>query len=88
MLELYFVDNVKKTLSRFAKTDNLPGLLDILQLVLDGCVSGLDDVVILDPLRPGKYANAARVGAYYGLRKRTPDERLRNVKTYNTEGLQ
>lgn len=85
MLELYFVDNVKKTLSRFAKTDNLPGLLDILQLVLDGCVSGLDDVAILDPLRPGKYANAARVAAFYGLRKRTFDEKLKNIVTYKLE---
>lgn len=87
MLELYFVDKVKKTLSRFAKTDNLPGLLDILQLVLDSCISGLDDVVILDPLRPGKYASAARVAAFYGLRKRTPNERLRDVKTYNAEAV-
>lgn len=85
-VELYFVDNVKKTLSRFAITDNLPGLLDILQLVIDSHTSGLEDVVILDPARPGKVASAARIGEYYGLRKRSFDEKLDNVKTYNLEG--
>lgn len=85
-VELYFADNEKKTLSRFAITDNLPGLLDILQLVLDGCMSGLDDVVILDPLRPGKAANAARIAAHYGLRKRSFDEKLNNVQTWTIGG--
>lgn len=86
-VELYFVDNVKKTLSRFAITDNLPGLLDILQIVLDTCKSGLEDVAILDPARPGKVASAARVGEYYGLRKRSFDEKINNIKTYNAEAV-
>lgn len=83
MLELYFVDHIGKTLQRFAKTDYLEGLLDLLQIVLDTSKNGLDDVVILDPLRPGKAASAARVAAYYGMRKRTFYERLENVTTYN-----
>ena len=85
MLELYFIDHEKKALYRFGKADNMPGLLDIMQIVLDSCTSGLDDVVILDPLRPGKAASAARVAAHYGLRRRSFDEKLRDVKTYNLE---
>lgn len=85
MLELYFIDNEKKTLSRFAKTDYLAGLLDILQIVLDSSINGLDDVAIIDPARPGMYASAARVSARYGLRRRSFDEKLRDVKTYDLE---
>lgn len=85
MLELYFVNNEKRTMSRFAKADYLAGLLDILQLVLDSSVNGLDDVVIIDQARPGKVASAARVAAYYGLRRRTFDEKLNDVKTYSLE---
>ena len=70
MLELYFIDHEKKALYRFGKADNLPGLLDILQLVLDSCTSGLDDVIIIDPARPGKVASAARVAVHYGMRRR------------------
>ena len=83
MLELYFISHEKKTLYRFGKADYLPGLLDILQLVLDGCTSGLDDVVIMDPARPGKVASAARVAAHYGMRRRSFDEKMNNVTTYN-----
>lgn len=85
MLELYFVDHEKKALYRFGKADNLPGLLDIMQLVLDSSTHGLDGVVILDPLRPGKAASAARVAAHYGMRKRSFAEKLANVTTYNLE---
>lgn len=86
-IELYFVDNAKKTLSRFAITDNLSGLLDILQIILDSCENGLKNVVILDPARPGKVASAAQIGEYYGLRKRSFDEKINNIKTYNAEAL-
>lgn len=86
-VELYFVDHDKKTLSRFAITDNLPGLLDILQLVCD-CMSGLDNVVILDPARPGKIASAAKIAAHYGLRKRTFDEKLNDVRTWTIPGAE
>lgn len=82
---LYFRDNDKKTLSRFALADNLPGMLDILQIVLDTCVNALADVVILDPLRPDKYAEAALVAAHYNMRKRNFNERMNNTKTYNLE---
>ena len=88
-VELYLKNDVKKTLSRFAIVDNLPGLLDILQLVLDTCNSGLDDVVILDPSRPGKAASAAAIAAHYGMRKRSFAEKLDNVRTWtidNAEG--
>ena len=85
MLELYFIDHGKKALYRFGKADNLPGLLDILQIVLDSCTSGLDCVVIINPARPGKVASAARVSAHYGMRRRSFDEKLANVKTYNLE---
>jgi len=81
-VELYLKDDVKKTLSRFAITDNLPGLLDILQLVLDTCTTGLADVVILDPSRPGKAASGAKIAAHYGMRKRSFDERLDKVRTW------
>lgn len=82
-VELYLKDDVKKTLSRFAITDNLPGLLDILQIVLDTCTTGLDNVVILDPLRPGKAASAAAIAAHYGMRKRSFAEKLDNVRTWS-----
>lgn len=88
-VELYLKDDVKKTLSRFAIVDNLSGLLDILQLVLDTCTTGLDDVVILDPSRPGKAASGARIAAHYGMRKRSFAEKLDNVRTWtidNAEG--
>lgn len=81
-VELYLKDDVKKTLSRFAIVDNLPGLLDILQLVLDTCTTGLDDVVILDPARPGKAASGAKIAAHYGMRKRSFAEKLDNVRTW------
>lgn len=70
-------------MSRFAIVDNLPGLLDLLQIVLDTCNSGLDNVVILDPLRPGKAASAAAIAAYYGMRKRSFNEKLENVRTWS-----
>lgn len=85
MLELYFMDRENKKLFRFGKTDYLEGLLDILQIVVDSCSGGLADVVILDPGRSGKMASAARVADCYGLRKRTFDEKIRNVKTYKLE---
>ena len=87
MLELYFVDHGKRTLSRFAKTDYLAGLLDILQLVLDSRTSGLDNVVIMDPARPGRAASAARIATHYGMRRRSFDEKLANVKTYDQEAV-
>ena len=79
---LCFVDNKKRTLSRFAVVDNLPDMLDIFQLILDTCVDGLDSVTGLDDSRPGKMLNASRVAARYGLRRRSFDERLENVRTY------
>lgn len=88
-VELYLKDDAKKTLSRFAIVDNLPGLLDILQLVLDTCTTGLDDVVILDPSRPGKAASGAAIAAHYSMRKRSFAEKLDNVRTWtidNAEG--
>ena len=81
-VELYFKNDAKKTLSRFAIVDNLPGMLDLLQIVLDSSVSGLSDVVGLDPAVPGKYINCARLADHYGLRKRNFYERIKNVKTY------
>lgn len=81
-VELYFANHDKKTLSRFAITDNLPGLLDILQLVIDGFTGGLDNVVILDPARPGKAASASRIANFYGLRRRSFDEKLKNIRTW------
>lgn len=88
-VELYLKNDVEKTLSRFAIVDNLSGLLDILQLVLDTCTTGLDNVVILDPSRPGKAASAAAIAAHYGMRKRSFSEKLDNVRTWTineTEG--
>lgn len=87
-VELYLKDDVKKTLSRFAITDNMPGLLDILQIVLDTCTTGLDNVVILDPLRPGKAASAAAIAAHYGMRKRSFSEKLDNVRTWSVENVE
>ena len=87
-VELYLKDDSKKTLSRFAITDNLSGLLDLLQIVLDSCVSGLDDVVILDPLRPGKAASGAKIAAHYGMRKRSFYEKLDNVRTWSVENVE
>ena len=87
-VELFFKDDIKKTLSRFAIVDNLPDLLDLLQIVLDSCVSGLDNVVILDPLRPGKAASAAAIAAHYGMRKRSFSEKLDNVRTWSVENAE
>ena len=81
-VELYFINRAARTLSRFAITDNLPGLLEILQIVADTRDAALDDVAILDPLRPGKIGSAARIGAHYGIRKRTFSEKLDNVQTW------
>lgn len=81
-VELYLIDRAGKTLQRFAITDNLPGLLDILQIVIDSSINGLEDVAILDPARPGMIGNAARIAAHYGLRKRSFDEKLNNVRTW------
>ena len=81
-VELYFANHDKKTLSRFAITDNLPGLLDILQLVIDSFSCSMDDVIILDPARPGKVASAARIVDFYGLRRRSFDEKLNNIRTW------
>ena len=47
-LELYFIDRKSKTLQRFAIVDNMPGLLDILQIVLDSRIGGLEDVTAHD----------------------------------------
>lgn len=87
-VELFFKDDAKKTLSRFAITDNLPGLLDILQIVLDTCTTGLDNVVILDPLRPSKAASAAAIAAHYDMRKRSFSEKLDNVQTWSVENVE
>ncbi len=87
-VELYLKDDAKKTLSRFAIVDNLPGLLDILQLVLDTCTTGLDDVVILDPSRPGKAASGAKIAAHYGMRKRSFAEKLDNIQTWSVENVE
>jgi len=83
-IELYYVNREKEVLYRFAIVDNLPGLLDILQLVLDGCTTGLDDVVGLDTLS-GKYFKVAPLAARHGMRKRTFYEKLDNIKTYSLE---
>ena len=83
-VELYFANMEKKTLSRFAIVDNMPDLLDILQLVLDGCTTGLDDVIGLDTLS-GRYFKTAPLAARHGMRKRTFDEKLSDVKTYSLE---
>ena len=87
-VELYLKDDARKTLSRFAIVDNLPDMLDLLQIVLDSCVSGLDNVVILDPLRPGKAASAAASAAHYGMRKRSFSEKLDNVRTWSVENVE
>lgn len=85
---LFFRDREKLALYRFALADSLPGMLDILQMVLDTCTAGLADTVILDPLRPGKYAEASAVAAHYGMRKRSFDERMTNTKTYTIGGIE
>ena len=79
---LYFRDNEKKALYRFAIVDNLPALLDVAQLVMDTRDNALADVIALDPARPGMFADVARIAAHYGMRKRTFSEKLENVKTY------
>ena len=86
-LELYFVDRKGKTLQRFAIVDNLPGLLDILQIVLDSCTGGLSDVTARD-IVTGKYYSPAKIAAHFGMRKRSFDEKLANVKTYTLEDME
>ena len=83
-LVLYFIDFQKKTLSRFGVVDNLPGLLDIFQILLDSCTTGLSEVTAHD-VANDRYLNAAKIAEYYGMRKRTFDEKLSDVKTYNLE---
>lgn len=87
-VELCFIDHVGKTLQKFAITDNLPGLLDILQIVIDSSKNGLEDVAILDPARPGMIGNAARIAAHYGLRKRSFDEKLDNIRTWTIPDME
>lgn len=79
---LYIRSEEQKALFRFAITDNLPGLLDILQYCIDSMTDGLANIVIIDPLLPGKYAEGSAVGAHYGIRKRTFQEKLDDIKTY------
>lgn len=83
-LELYFIDRKGKTLQRFAIVDNVPGLLDILQLLIDSRNGGLTDVTARD-IVTGNYYNVGAIAAHYGMRKRTFDEKLADVKTYNLE---
>ena len=80
-LELYLVNHEKKTLSRFAIVDNMPGLLDILQILADTRDNGLENVIGRDP-ENGNCYNVAAIAAHYGMRRRSFDERLQNVKTY------
>ena len=81
-MELYFIDHKKRTLSRFAIIGNLPALLDILQLLIDSCTSGLENVTARDP-ETGNHYSPAAITARYGMRKRSFMERMNNVKTYN-----
>ena len=83
-LELYFIDRKGKTLQRFAIMDNMPGLLDILQIVLDSRKGGLVDVTARD-IVTGNYYNTDAIAAHYGMRKRSFDEKLKNIKTYTLE---
>lgn len=83
-LELYFIDRKGKTLQRFAIVDNLPGLLDILQLLIDSRIGGLEDVTARD-IVTGNYYSPGKIAAHYGMRKRSFAEKLDNVKTYNLE---
>ena len=83
-LELYFIDRKGKTLQRFAIVDNLPGLLDILQLLIDSRAGGLEDVTARD-IETGNYYSPAKIAAHYNMRKRSFDEKLANVKTYTLE---
>lgn len=80
-VELFFADHEKKALYRFAIVDNLPGLLDIAQIVLDSCVTGLKNVYGLEPVSE-KLFSVEKLAEKYGLRKRNFDEKLDNVKTY------
>ena len=82
ILELYFIDHKQRTLSRFAIIDNLPALLDILQLVMDSCTCGLANVTARDP-ETGNHYSPAAITARYGMRKRSFLERMNNVKTYS-----
>ena len=83
-LELYFIDRERKKLFRFAIVDNMPGLLDILQIVLDSRTGSLEDVTARD-IVTGNYYKPAAIAARYGMRKRTFDEKLADVKTYDLE---
>lgn len=83
-VELYFLDREKMTKSRFAIVDNMPGLLDVLQLVLDSCTTGLADVAGLDTLT-GRMFRVDTLAARHGMRKRTFDERMEGKRVYSLE---
>lgn len=80
-LELYFINYDKKEMYRFAITDNLFGLLDLLQYVADSSTSGLESVAIRCTVRKRSFV-AAKLAEHYNIRKRSFDERMKNIRTW------
>lgn len=79
-IEIYLLDHEKKTQSRIGVADYDAGVLEILQYLIDG-MGNLDKVALYSPDKD-KYFSTSKVIEVTGLRKRTFDERLRNVPTW------
>ena len=84
-IEIYLLDHEKKTASRIGIADNDPGVLEILQYLIDG-MDSLDNVGLYSPEK-NQLFNVAKVVEVTGLRKRNLDERLRNVPTWTIPDL-
>ena len=81
MLEIYLVDHEKEQLFRVGYTDNIPGLLGILQMMIDG-ITDFDNRVVVKNTETGHLLNLDRIQKETGLRKRTFQEKLDDVKTW------
>ena len=85
MVEIYLVDHKGKTLQRIGKSDYDEGIMQILQMLIDGMgAEQFDDHVALKHpsgrIMTGQ--SLKRVREKYGLRKRTFEEKLANVQTW------
>ena len=87
MIEIYFVNHEKRELQRIGMADNNEGLFEILQYLIDGMKdeSAFDNGVALHDMRTMGYIDVHKLRVKSGLRKRTFDEKLKNIKTWKWE---
>ena len=80
-IEIYLLDHEKQTKSRIGIADNDPGVLEICQYLIDG-MGDLEQVALYSPEKDA-YFSTAKLIELTGLRKRTFDERMRNVPSWH-----